>query len=244
MRAHFCCCVPNVRLVRILVYVRQLFSLVSAGTSTVHSVSSSVCTPVITTKICLLSTPIATTVTPSGGGGQVAGFDWTPPRQVAVAELKRPTRSSAASTTGGNDGGGKNPGEEGGGGGGGGRGGASQQHGPGISVQSVPCRNMSNQTLYLSVEAASVRVRGERRRVFVFVVGAVPPSVGAAWSGFEPGVSRLVVLVLLLVGVVVVVVVAVPLTVPLLVVLVLLLVGGVVVNGVVCYSSGVTFFEI
>lgn len=86
---------------------------------------------------------------------QVAGFDWTPPRQVVVAELMRPTRAGSTDSDGGGSSssssrGGETPG-----------GGVStmSEHAPGISLQSVPCRNMSNQILYLSVEAASVRVR-------------------------------------------------------------------------------------
>ena len=37
--------------------------------------------------------------------------------------------------------------------------GGSTQHVPGLGLETIPCRNRSNQILYLSVEAASVRVR-------------------------------------------------------------------------------------
>lgn len=123
---------------------------------------------------------------------------------MAVAELKRPARASASAATSsdGADGGGRNPAEEGSGSGGGGDA-ASQHHGPGISVQSVPCRNMSNQILYLSVEAASVRVRtgsslgvGARlhtKRIGVLSSGASEPRFlrfGAVCLGGSKDVGR------------------------------------------------------
>lgn len=86
---------------------------------------------------------------------QVAGFDWTPPRQVAFADLKRPPIPAGNNA---GSGGGAGIGREQESGGGSGGGGANK-HVPGIGLQTVPCRNMSNQIFYLSVEAASIRVR-------------------------------------------------------------------------------------
>ncbi|CAM9518362.1 unnamed protein product, partial [Ectocarpus fasciculatus] len=92
---------------------------------------------------------------------KVAGFDWTPPRQVAVAELMRPTRAGSTDSDGGSGGGSSSSsrGREGGVS-------TTNEHVPGISLQSVPCRNMSNQILYLSVEAASVRMNSVLVTVF------------------------------------------------------------------------------
>lgn len=90
---------------------------------------------------------------------QVLGFDWTSPRQVAVAEATRrgrPTTVESLGTGGRGDnsvGGSATRGTTT-------VGSAEQkQHGAGIGLDTIPCRNLANQILYLSVEATSPRVR-------------------------------------------------------------------------------------
>ncbi|CAN0096387.1 unnamed protein product, partial [Ectocarpus sp. 12 AP-2014] len=96
---------------------------------------------------------------------KVAGFDWTPPHQVAVAELMRPTRAVSTDSVGGGSSSSSSSSSRGREPPGGGVS-TTSEHVPGISLQSVPCRNMSNQILYLSVEAASVRMNSVLVTVF------------------------------------------------------------------------------
>ena len=92
----------------------------------------------------------------------MAGFDWTTPRQVVAVDGSRRGRAAAADRRAKEENAnarGRNSNSAmslmtGDGGGGG-----STQHVPGLGLETIPCRNRSNQILYLSVEAASVRVR-------------------------------------------------------------------------------------
>lgn len=84
---------------------------------------------------------------------QVAGFDWTSLRQVTLKEISRRNHASPGVSQSSRDLG-HDPGER------------SEeeddeemQQRPEIGLEHIPCRNLANQILYLSVEATSPRVR-------------------------------------------------------------------------------------
>ncbi|CAM9290946.1 unnamed protein product, partial [Laminaria digitata] len=125
---------------------------------------------------------------------KVAGFDWTMPRQVVAVDGSRRRRAAAADRRAKEENvnaRGRNPNSAAWGGGGGG--GGSAQHVPGLGLETIACRNRSNQILYLSVEAASVRMNSVLVTVFagfwVRNLSGLPLTLGepvpAGLSAFE-----------------------------------------------------------
>lgn len=95
----------------------------------------------------------------------MAGYDWTPPRQVAVAEVTRRGRRSKPDDSNGRSRS-STSGAQASTSALRGRGESDQQqqqqreqHLSGIDLENVPCRNLAGQILYLSVETTSARVR-------------------------------------------------------------------------------------